>query len=199
VRLSPLGTSATNWPVVPVPDDGWWMWSSRWNENWQGKLKYSEKTCPSASLSTTNPTLPDPGSNPGRRSRKPATNRLSYGTTNECLTPNVFEQVWIQFSYCLVTKYNVCFSVSHVCVCHSSVFICCAYYKSLCKFGRGYWPKFESELLINRNLHVKKNFSRNFPKYLELPVAWFFILSPDVRVMTQLHSTSHFLTQPSEH
>jgi hypothetical protein len=21
VRLSPLGTSATNWPIVPVPDD----------------------------------------------------------------------------------------------------------------------------------------------------------------------------------
>jgi hypothetical protein len=35
VRLSPLGTSATNSPVVPPPDDRWWMWSSRWNENWQ--------------------------------------------------------------------------------------------------------------------------------------------------------------------
>jgi hypothetical protein len=22
VRLSPLGTSATNWPIAPVPDDG---------------------------------------------------------------------------------------------------------------------------------------------------------------------------------
>jgi hypothetical protein len=41
--------------------------------------KYSEKTCPSATLSTTNPTWPDPGSNPGRRGGKPATNRLSYG------------------------------------------------------------------------------------------------------------------------
>jgi hypothetical protein len=30
-------------------------------------------------LSTTNPTWPDPGSNPGRRGGKPATNRLSYG------------------------------------------------------------------------------------------------------------------------
>jgi hypothetical protein len=44
VRLSPLGTSATNWPIVPAPDDRWWVWSSRWNENWQGKPKYSEKT-----------------------------------------------------------------------------------------------------------------------------------------------------------
>jgi hypothetical protein len=25
------------------------------DEDWQGKLKYSEKTCPSATLSTTNP------------------------------------------------------------------------------------------------------------------------------------------------
>jgi hypothetical protein len=32
------------------------MWNIRWNENWQGKLKYSEKTCPRATLSTTNPT-----------------------------------------------------------------------------------------------------------------------------------------------
>jgi hypothetical protein len=26
------------------------------DENWQGKPKYSEKTCPSTTLSTTNPT-----------------------------------------------------------------------------------------------------------------------------------------------
>jgi hypothetical protein len=38
-RLSPLGTSATNWPIVPAPDDRWWMLSSRWNENWQGTPK----------------------------------------------------------------------------------------------------------------------------------------------------------------
>jgi hypothetical protein len=33
--------------------------------DWQGKPKYSEKTRPSATLSTTNTTSPDPGSNPG--------------------------------------------------------------------------------------------------------------------------------------
>jgi hypothetical protein len=63
------------------PDDRWWVWSSRWNENWQGKPKYSEKTCPSTTLSTTNPTWSDLGSNLGHRYGKPATNRLSYGTT----------------------------------------------------------------------------------------------------------------------
>jgi hypothetical protein len=31
------------------------------------ETKYSEKTCPSATLSTTDPLQPDPSSNPGRR------------------------------------------------------------------------------------------------------------------------------------
>jgi hypothetical protein len=36
---------------------GWlWICSCWWNEDWQGKPKYSEKTCPSATWSTTNPT-----------------------------------------------------------------------------------------------------------------------------------------------
>jgi hypothetical protein len=38
------------------------------------------KTCPSATLSTTNPTWTDPGSNPGFRDGRPATNRLSHGS-----------------------------------------------------------------------------------------------------------------------
>jgi hypothetical protein len=84
VRLSQLGMSATNWPIVPVPDDGWWrMWSSQWNENWQRKPKYSEKTCPSVILSTTNPTCTELGSNLGCCSGKQATNRLSYGMTKK--------------------------------------------------------------------------------------------------------------------
>jgi hypothetical protein len=62
------------WPIVPAPDDRWWW---LWNEDRQGKPKYSEKTCPSATLSTTNPTWLDPSSSPGRRGGKPATNRLS--------------------------------------------------------------------------------------------------------------------------
>jgi hypothetical protein len=39
------------------------------------------KTCPSATLSTTNPTWTDLGSSPGLRGGRPATNRLSQGTT----------------------------------------------------------------------------------------------------------------------
>jgi hypothetical protein len=69
------------WPIVPAPvDRWWWLWRSRWNENWQEKRKYWEKTCPSATLFTTNPTWPDMDLNPSRRGGKRATNRLSYGT-----------------------------------------------------------------------------------------------------------------------
>jgi hypothetical protein len=80
VRLSPLGTSVTNCPIVPAPDNRWWPWRSQWNENWQGRPKYWEKTCPSGTLSTTNPTWRDLGCNSGRRGGKPTTNRLSFGT-----------------------------------------------------------------------------------------------------------------------
>jgi hypothetical protein len=38
------------------------------------------KTCPSATLSTTNPTWTDPGSNPGLRDGRPATNCLRHDT-----------------------------------------------------------------------------------------------------------------------
>jgi hypothetical protein len=52
---------------------GWlWGWRIWWNKDWQGKPKYSEKTCPNVTLSTTNSTS-------DRRGWKPATNRLNYG------------------------------------------------------------------------------------------------------------------------
>jgi hypothetical protein len=44
------------------------------------------KTCPSATLSTTNPTWTDPGSNPGLLSGRPEANRLSHGTALYYLT-----------------------------------------------------------------------------------------------------------------
>jgi hypothetical protein len=63
---------------------GWmWWWRILWNKDWQGKPKYSKKICPSATLSNTNPTWPDPCSNPARRGGKPATNRLSYGAATK--------------------------------------------------------------------------------------------------------------------
>jgi N-acetyl-gamma-glutamylphosphate reductase len=41
------------------------FWRNWWNENWQGKPKYSEKIYPSATLSTTKSHKTDPVSNPG--------------------------------------------------------------------------------------------------------------------------------------
>jgi hypothetical protein len=38
------------------------------------------KTCPSATLSTTNPTWTKPGTNPGLRGDRPAAKRVSHGT-----------------------------------------------------------------------------------------------------------------------
>jgi hypothetical protein len=89
VGLSPLYCGHF-WPILPAPDDRWgWLWSNWWNEEWQRNPKYSEKTCLSATLSTTNTTWPELGSNPGRRGGKPATNRLSYGAA----------QVWSLVSF----------------------------------------------------------------------------------------------------
>jgi hypothetical protein len=36
--------------------DDYWIWSSCWNENWQGKLKYSKKTFSSTTI-TLNPII----------------------------------------------------------------------------------------------------------------------------------------------
>jgi hypothetical protein len=54
------------WPIVQTPmideDD---FWSNWWNELWQGKPKFSEKTYPRATLSTTKSHMTDPVSNRG--------------------------------------------------------------------------------------------------------------------------------------
>jgi hypothetical protein len=62
-------------------DDDDDVWNNRWNDG-QGKWKYSEKTCSSATLSTTNPKRPDLGSNPHHCGGKPATNRFTYATAS---------------------------------------------------------------------------------------------------------------------
>jgi hypothetical protein len=57
-------TEATYWPIVPALDDDDECGAISGMNDWQGKLKYSEKTCPSAALSTTNPTGIDLALNP---------------------------------------------------------------------------------------------------------------------------------------
>jgi hypothetical protein len=51
----------------------------QWTEIDREKPTARRKTCPRATLSTTNPTWTDPGSNPGLSGERPATNRLSHG------------------------------------------------------------------------------------------------------------------------
>ena len=65
----------------------WWgffcvsiLMEHRWNEIDRGSRSTRRETWLSATLSTTNPTWTDPGSNPGLRDERTATNRLSHGT-----------------------------------------------------------------------------------------------------------------------
>jgi phage-related protein len=44
-----------------------------------GETEVLGEKVPQRHLSTTNPTWPDPGSNPGRSGGKQATNRFNYG------------------------------------------------------------------------------------------------------------------------
>jgi hypothetical protein len=80
--LSPLGTAATNRPIVPAPgdyDDGeiGGMMIGRRNRSTRRKPA-PVPLCP--------PQTPHacPDANPGRRSGKPAANRLSYSTALDC-------------------------------------------------------------------------------------------------------------------
>jgi hypothetical protein len=84
VKLGPLGTAATNKTVVPAPGDydddgeiGGIMIGRGNRSTWRKPALLP--LCP--------PQTPHvcPDANPGRRSGKPATNRLSYDTAYSCL------------------------------------------------------------------------------------------------------------------
>jgi hypothetical protein len=77
----------------------WWgffyfsnLMEHRGNEIYRGKPTTRRRTCPSATLSTTNRTWTDPRSNPGPRGERPATNRLSHGTAT--LVLNLILILW---------------------------------------------------------------------------------------------------------
>jgi hypothetical protein len=63
------------------------MYSNWWNEDWQGKPKYSEKTRPAPLCP---PQIPLDQS-PGRRGGRPSTNRLSYSATLYPVSLNLTE------------------------------------------------------------------------------------------------------------
>jgi hypothetical protein len=76
--LGPLGTAATNRPIVPALGD--------YDDGEIGGMKIGRGNRSTwrkpAPVSLCAPQNPDacPDANPGRRGGKPATNRLSYGT-----------------------------------------------------------------------------------------------------------------------
>jgi hypothetical protein len=77
-QLGPLGTATTNWPIVLAPgnyDDGEFggMKIGKGNRSTRRKPALEPLGSLQIKLDQT------PGSNPGRRGGKPATNRLSYG------------------------------------------------------------------------------------------------------------------------
>jgi hypothetical protein len=83
VRLCLCGTGPLTGPLsIPQMIHGWIQNSG--GMILTGKTEgLGEKICPTASLSTTNPTWTDLDANKGLRGEKPATNRLSYGTAQQ--------------------------------------------------------------------------------------------------------------------
>jgi hypothetical protein len=77
--------------------DGW-VWSIWWNENWQRKPKYSEETCPSTTLTTTNLTWLDLVSNTGRVGWKPSVSR-----------PAQTVALYVRFLSCFISVRDICF------------------------------------------------------------------------------------------
>jgi hypothetical protein len=73
------GAMSLNWPLL-IPHIMYEYGEPGWNDIDMLESKNSERTCPNATLSTTNPTWITPGANPGLRNKRQATNRLSYGT-----------------------------------------------------------------------------------------------------------------------
>jgi hypothetical protein len=72
--------------ILRIPQMIWvWRATVEWYIDRENR-RTRRQTCPSATLSATNPTWIDLGANPGLRGEKPATNDLSHGTTTVTLT-----------------------------------------------------------------------------------------------------------------
>jgi hypothetical protein len=79
VRLSPLGTAATVWTIVPAPDDND-CGATGGMRIGRGNRITRRKPAPVPLCAPQIPHDLTPGSNPGRRGGKPATNRLNCDT-----------------------------------------------------------------------------------------------------------------------
>jgi hypothetical protein len=69
-----------------------WKTTVEWY--WQGNRRTRRKTCPSATMSTTNPTRTDPAAIPGLRGERSATNRLIHGTALFTFSYNQTKMAW---------------------------------------------------------------------------------------------------------
>jgi hypothetical protein len=80
----------------------------RWNDRLTGENRRTRrKTCPSATLSTTNPTWIDPGANPALRGERPAINDLSHGMAQ------VWLLMWSGLRLCTISALATVFFLLH--------------------------------------------------------------------------------------
>jgi hypothetical protein len=96
------------------------FWSNWWNENWQGKPKYSEKPTPAPLCPPQNRTWQTQSRSPDRSGGKPATNRLSYGAayfspnspplTTRRVTVEVFDSASTRVKICVRLQFNIIFA-----------------------------------------------------------------------------------------
>jgi hypothetical protein len=95
-----LWTSAANGTFVNPPDDTGENVKHRWNYADRGNNWTGIKFCPSAILSTTNPTLTALETGPGRRGEKLTTNRLATRCiTSPCshwMPGSLVSSVWLR-------------------------------------------------------------------------------------------------------
>jgi hypothetical protein len=70
-----------------------WLWRSRWNVDWQGKPKFSEKTCPSATFAH----YKIPHDETRVWTRAAAVGVIDLQRTTRCYIPESINLLWIFF------------------------------------------------------------------------------------------------------
>jgi hypothetical protein len=95
----------------------------QWNDILTGENRTTrKKTCPSATLSTSNPTWIYPGANPGLRGERPATNNLIHGTAcRSCYSKCYCQEIdWLVTNSVVLQFFcNFCYKywvIKHYCV-----------------------------------------------------------------------------------
>jgi hypothetical protein len=103
----------TNGPIVHPQMMIVWRATVEWH--WQIKQENPERTCPSATLSTTNPIWTEPGENLGLRGEKSATNRLTHGTAKWHTQLDETRKIWTRLLRTVRnSKYDVLKPLKHI-------------------------------------------------------------------------------------